>query len=78
MGATREIAAHKRFVFNVMMGWISLQFRHHFLQHSYVSNLIYDVASAAVEELGRNAQGSAIYQFCSTAMNIILKCCAYA
>ena len=78
MGATREIAAYERSLFHVMMGWSSLQCRHCFLQPSYIGNLIYGVASAAaVEEFDRKAQGSAIYQFCSTAMKIILKCRAY-
>ena len=79
MGATREIAAHERSLFHVMMGWSSLQFCHCSLQPSYVGNLIYGVASsAAVEEFGGKEKGSAIYHFCSTAMRIILKCRAYA
>ena len=66
MGAMREIATHERFLSCVMMGWSSSQLRHCFLQPSYVSNLIYGVA--AVEEFGRKVQGSAVYQFRSTAM----------
>ena len=80
MGATREIAAHERSLLRVMIGWSSSQFRHRFLQPSYVSNLIYGVASVAVEEFSRKAQGSVIYmyQLCSIAMKIILECRAYA
>ena len=40
--------------------------------------MIYGVASAAVKEFGRKAQSSAIYQFYSIAMKIILKCRVYA
>ena len=78
VGAMREITAHKRALSRVMTGWSSLQLRHHFCQFSYVSNLIYGVAAPAVEEFSRKVQGSVIYQFCCTAMKIILKCHAYA
>ena len=78
MGAAGEIIAHKRSLFHVVMGWSSLQFRHRFLEPGYVGTLIYGVASYAVEEFGGRAQGSAIHQFYSNAMKIVLKCHAYA
>ena len=58
MGAMREIAACERFLFHVIMDQSSLQVCHFFLQPSYmyVCNLIYGVASAAVEESYRKLQ----------------------
>ena len=72
MVATREIVAHERSLFYVVMGHNSLQFCHHFFQPSYVGNLIYGVVSAAVEEFVSKVQGSAIHKFRSTAMKIVL------
>ena len=78
VSAVREIAAHERCLSRVMTGWSSLQLPYCFLQLNYVSYSIYGVAAAAVEEFGKKAQGSTVYQFCCTAMKIILKCRAYA
>ena len=70
--AVRQIAAHERSLSCVMTGWSSSQLHHCFLQPSYIStctcNLIYVVAAVAVEEFGRKAQTSAVYQFCCTPM----------
>ena len=77
VGAMREITVHERSLSHVMMDWGSLQLCLRFLQPSYVSNLIHGVAAAAMEELGRKVQGSAVHRFCCTAMKIILECRAY-
>ena len=72
--AVRKIATHERCLSYVMIHWSRLQLRHCSLQPSYVSNLIHGVAAADVEQFGRKAQGSAVYQFCCTAMNSWVLC----
>ena len=63
VGSTGEVATYQRFLSCMMIGWSIPQLFHRFLQPSYVSNLNYGVASAALEEFGRKPQGSAVYQF---------------
>ena len=57
MSAMRKITAHKRSLLHVMTGCISSQLCHRFLQSTYIGNLIYGVASAAVEEFVRKVKG---------------------